>query len=215
MTKTHFLRTGLAFAAALSVAGCAGGSFTGPVEVTRFVAAQTDALGKGTIAVRFASEIENEAALDAFRGAISDELSLQGYTVIANEEVAGQIATVDTSRNPLAAPDDGPPVSVGVGGGTGSFGSGLGVGLGINLGGSRDRYPRVMSELSVAIMNNSKEGAQQNLWEGRAQFPTSVNSPYAPVAVNARTLATALFKDFPQGDGQTVSLKASDLVEPE
>lgn len=203
----------LAGAIAVSLASCAAGTYTGPVEVTRFVAPQPEGLGQGTIAVRFSEELKNEKALDAFRGAISDELALQGYTIIANEETAGQIATINTSRNPVAAPENNNPVNVGVGGGAGSFGSGLGLGVGFNLGGGQ-RSPRVVSELSVSIAANTAGSPRQNLWEARAQFPTSVNSPYAPVAVNARTLAAAIFKDFPGGDGQTVSLKANTLVQP-
>lgn len=215
----HFptLRPALIAALALAVSACAGGAYTGPVEVTRFVASQPAGLGQGTIAVRFAEELENEAAMDAFRGAVSDQLSLLGYTVIGNAEVAGQIATITTSRNPVEAAQRGNPVSVGVGGGTGTFGSGVGLGVGFNLGGGGSE-PRVVSELSVAIAANDRTGNQgaapQNLWEARAQFPTSINSPYAPVDVNARTLATAIFKDFPGGNGQTVSLNANELVEP-
>ncbi|MEL6541625.1 MAG: hypothetical protein AAFP79_05395 [Pseudomonadota bacterium] len=202
-----------ALAATLVLPACAAGSFTGPIEVTRFATPDTAALGKGTIALRFARELKNEAALDAFRAAVSDELALQGYTLISNEETADQIATVDTSRNSLAGEQGGSPVNVGVGGGTGSFGSGVGLGVGINLGGGNSS-PRVVSELSVSIASNAANANAQNLWEGRAQFPTSVNSPYAPVAINAQTLAAALFKDFPQGNGQTVSLEASELVTP-
>ena len=205
-------RGGFAVLTALALSACAAGSYTGPVEVTRFVAAQSSQLGQGTIAVRFAEDLENEAALDAFRGAVSDELSLLGYTVIGNEETASQIATIDTSRSPVDAPQGGSPVNVGVGGGTGSFGAGVGLGVGINLGG-RNNSPRVVSELSVAIAARG-EGSASNLWEARAQFPTSINSDYAPVEINARTLAAAVFKDFPEGSGETVSLKASELVQP-
>ncbi|MEM7703236.1 MAG: hypothetical protein AAF251_14965 [Pseudomonadota bacterium] len=214
MLRTPTILTALA--ATLALTACATGSFTGPIEVTRFAAPDTAALGKGTIAVRFAREIENEGALDAFRAAVSDELALKGYTVIGNEETAEQIATVDTSRNSLAGEQRGSPVDVGVGGGTGTFGSGVGLGVGINLGslGGGSSSPRVLSELSVAIASNAPGTVARNLWEARAQFPTSVNSPYAPVAINAQTLAAALFKDFPQGNGQTVSLDASELVSP-
>ena len=204
----------LAAALALGVSACAGGAFTGPVEVTRFVAAQPAGLGKGTIAVRFAKELENEAATDAFRGAVSDQLALLGYTVIGNEETAAQIATITTSRDPVEAAPRGRPVSVGVGGGTGTFGSGVGLGVGINLGGGA-ASPQVVSQLSVAIAPNAGGPTAQNLWEARAQFPTSVNSPYSPIDVSARTLAAAIFRDFPGGNGQTVSLKASELLEPQ
>ena len=106
------------------------------------------------------------------------------------------------------------PVSVGVGAGTGTYGSGVGLGVGINLGSFGSSSPRVMSRLSVAISANGNQTNRQNLWEARAQFPTSVNSPYAGLEANAKTLAAAIFSDFPSGNGETVSLKASDLVEP-
>ena len=212
----HFRSIRLALTASLAfgLAACAGGAYTGPIEVTRFVSQQPTGLGQGTIAVRFAEELENEDAMDAFRGAVSDQLSLLGYTIVGNEEAAGQIATVTTSRSPVEAAQRGGPVNVGVGGGTGTFGSGVGLGVGINLGGGNST-PQVVSELAVAIAANAPEASSQNLWEARAQFPTSVKSPYSPVEINARTLAAAIFKDFPGGDGQTVSLKASELVEPQ
>ncbi|MEM6858010.1 MAG: hypothetical protein AAF559_09070 [Pseudomonadota bacterium] len=208
--------TVLAASAAFSLSACAGGAYTGPVEVTRFVAEQTTGLGQGRIALRFSEELKNEAALDAFRGAISDELSLLGYTVIGNEETADQIASVSTSRNALSqAGNRQGPVNVGVGGSTGSFGSGLGVGVGINLGGTGRQSPRVVSQLSVAISENTADPNRQNLWEARASFPTGVDSPYAPVDVNARALARAVFEDFPGGNGQTVSIDVDDLMEQE
>lgn len=208
------LRTAFAAALAFGLAACAGGAYTGPIEVTRFVSQTPTGLGEGTIAVRFAEELENEEAMDAFRAAVSDQLSLLGYTIVGSEEAAGQIATVSTSRNPVAAAQNGSPVSVGVGGGAGTFGSGVGLGVGLNLGGGRSSA-QVVSELAVAIAANAPGSPAQNLWEARAQFPTSVNSPYSPIEVNARTLAAAIFKDFPGGDGRTVSLNASELVEPE
>ena len=203
----------LAFAAVLALGiGACTSAYTGPVEVTRFVAAQPTGLGKGTIALRFDKSLENQAAQDAFRAAIGDELALLGYTVIDNAEIADQIARIDTSRDALAKGQERNPVSVGVGGSTGSYGSGLGVGIGFNLGGG-SQSPRVLSQLSIAISTNDPETDRENLWEARAQFPTSVDSPYAPVAENARALAAAVFKDFPGGNGETINLDVADLVE--
>ncbi|MEM7687891.1 MAG: hypothetical protein AAF291_02620 [Pseudomonadota bacterium] len=213
MAQSHTLRGALALTLVLGLGACAAGAYTGPIEVTRFAAPQPAGLGQGTIAVRFAKELENEEALDAFRAAVSDELALLGYTVVGSEETASQIATIDTSRTPVEAADTGSPVNVGVGGGAGTFGSGVGMGVGINLGGGR-QSARVISQLSVAIAQTGGPAGQPNLWEARAQFPTSVNSPYAPVAINARAMAAAIFQDFPQGGGETVTLIAQDLVEP-
>ncbi len=212
----HFNPRRLAFCVLFltSLAACAGGAYTGPVEVTRFVADKPMGLGEGTIVLRFSDDLKNQSARDAFRSAVGNELGRLGYTIISNEDIAGQIATISTSRSSPGQTDPQNPVSVGVGGSTGSFGSGLGVGVGIILGGSGNQSPRVVSELSVAIAANSQDPNRLNLWEARAQFPTSVDSPYAPVDVNARTLAAAVFQDFPGGNGETVSLKAGELVEP-
>ncbi|MEO1729327.1 MAG: hypothetical protein AAFR64_01155 [Pseudomonadota bacterium] len=211
MSHARPLKIALAALLALGINACTS-AYTGPVEVTRFVAAEPAGLGQGTIALSFDESLKNQAAKDAFRGAISDELALLGYTVIDNAETAGQIARIDTSRSPLASGQQRNPVSVGVGGSTGSYGSGLGVGVGFNLGGT-SQSPRVLSQLSIAISANDPETPRENLWEARAQFPTSVDSPYAAVEDNARALAAAVFKDFPGGNGDTISLDVTDLVE--
>ncbi|MEO0463015.1 MAG: hypothetical protein AAF127_07775 [Pseudomonadota bacterium] len=209
MPRTRLL---ILAAAALLCAGCTS-TYTGPVEVTRFVAEQPEALGKGRIALQFPEELTNQVARDALRGAIGDELGRLGYTVVGEGAEADQIALIESRRSSLApATRRNGPVNVGIGGGTGGFGGGLGggVGIGINLGGGQSG-PRVLSELSVAIAPAGPEPGV-NLWEGRATFPTSLDSPYAPVSITARTLATALFRDFPGGNGDTVVLDAKELV---
>lgn len=195
-------------AAATALSACATTPYTGPVEVTRFVAADPSPLGRGTIALSFPDEISNEAARRAFAAAVSAELSRLGYSVVSEGIPAGQTATVRTSRSPIAAApvDQRGPVNVGVGGQTGSFGSGLGMGVGINLGGGRER-PQAMTELSVRI--TAAEGT--TLWEGRAQLATGVKSPFSQVETSARTLAAGLFRDFPGGNGETVSINAKKL----
>jgi len=205
-TITQFARTALIAASAAALCACSG-TYTGPVEVTRFVAQQPAALGQGTITIDFPDTIENQAARNAFAAAIADELSSQGYQVILDgSQPATQVASIRTSRNPLATASSRGPVSVGVGGGTGSYGSGVGLGVGINLGGG-SRGPNVLTELSVRISDS--DGA--SIWEGRAQQPTSINSPYSDVDASARTLAAALFKDFPGGNGETVSIDVDQL----
>jgi hypothetical protein len=200
-------------AAALLSAGCTS-TYTGPVEVTRFVADQPAALGQGRIVLRFPEALSNQVARDSLRAAVGNELARLGYTIVGDGAVADQIARIDSRRTPLGGEGRrGGPVNVGVGGGTGGFGSGLGVGIGFNLGGS-DSGPRVLSELSVAIAPADR-AAGGNLWEGRAAIPTSIDSPYAPVDVTARTLAAALFRDFPGGNGETVTIAVEELGEPE
>jgi hypothetical protein len=196
-------------AATLALSACATSPYTGPVEVTRFVAPNPAGLGKGTIAITFPDEVKNEGARQAFAAAVSAELSRLGYTVVAEGSSAGQIAAIRTSRAPIAAaPVEGRrgPVNVGVGGGTGGFGSGVGMGVGINLGGGRES-PEAMTELSVRI--STADG--NTLWEGRSQIATGVKSPYSQVDTSARTLAAGLFRDFPGGNGETVAIDARKL----
>ena len=195
--------------AALALSACATSPYTGPVEVTRFVAPSPAGLGEGTIAITFPDEVKNENARQAFTASVSAELARLGYTVVAEGAPAGQTAAIRTSRNPIAAaPVEGRrgPVNVGIGGGTGGFGSGVGMGVGINLGGGRES-PEAMTELSVRI--SKADGT--TLWEGRAQLATGVKSPYSQVDASARTLAAGLFRDFPGGNGETVTIDVKKL----
>lgn len=196
--------------AATALAGCTS-TYTGPVEVTRFVAEDPADLGQGAVQLQFLNEELNAETRTAFASAIAQELSEQGYDVQvvtgpANGSSA-QIASIDTARNPIASTTGSRgPVSVGVGGGTGGFGSGVGVGLGINLGGGQ-RGPNAVTQLSVRITSSSG----LTLWEGQAEQVISVNSDYAEVNASARALAKALFRDFPGGNGETVSVDVDDL----
>ena len=206
-TPNRIVRAAILAAAALTASACAG-SYTGPVEVTRFVSEQPIALGQGTtITIEFPEEMANIGARNAFAAAVADELSAVGYSVVLDgSRPAEHLAIIRTTRNPIAAAGSGNPVNVGLGAGTGGYGSGVGVGIGINLGGGNSG-PRVLTELSVRI--SGPDGA--SLWEGRAQQPTSIKSPYADVDASARTLAAALFKDFPGGNGETISIDVEDL----
>lgn len=194
-------------AASLALGGCAA-PFTGPVEVTRFVNPDPAALARGTISVGLADGAPDDLARAAFVSAVSEELSRIGYRVVPQGSPAQQSATIRTSRNAIAGPEAPRrgPVSVGVGGQTGGFGSGLGMGVGFNLGGGQ-RGPNVTTELAVRI----NDGGGRALWEGRAQMATAVKSPYSQVGLSARTLARGLFKDFPGGNGETVTIRASEL----
>ncbi|MCL9999518.1 MAG: hypothetical protein NBV68_09060 [Erythrobacter sp.] len=195
-------------AAALALPGCATTPYTGPVEVTRFVAPAAGKLGRGTIAITFLEEMSNLSARNAFAEAVRAELTKAGYTVVPEGVPADQTAAIRTSRTPIvAAPvQRSGPVSVGVGGSAGSFGSGVGLGVGINLGGGREG-PAANTTLELRIGMTGGE----TLWEGRAQMTTGVKSPYAQVATSARTLAAGLFKDFPGGNGETVTIAAKKL----
>ncbi|WP_301752095.1 hypothetical protein [uncultured Erythrobacter sp.] len=198
----------IAAAAALALSACATTPYTGPVEVTRFVAPSPAGLGQGTIAITFPDEVTNENARSAFATAVSGELARLGYTVVAKGAPAGQVAAIRTTRAPIAAAPvrERGPVSVGVGGQTGGFGSGLGMGVGINLGGGREGA-NTMTELSVRIGQTNGT----TLWEGRAQLATGVKSPYSQLDASARTLAAGLFNDFPGGNGETVTIDVKKL----
>lgn len=208
MLFSRLIAPALAATAALALPGCASTPYTGPVEVTRFIAPDPAGLGQGTIALAFPDAIDNQAARTAFADAVRGELTRLGYTVVPEGASAAQTAAIRTARRPIAAApvERRGPVNVGVGGGTGGFGSGLGVGVGINLGGGREGAS-VNTQLEVRI--TATGGA--TLWEGRAELATGVKSPYSAMAVSARTLAAGLFKDFPGGNGETVTIDAKDL----
>jgi hypothetical protein len=195
-------------AAALALSACATQPFTGPVQITRFVADNPAGLGQGTIAITFPEEVANANARSAFATAVSAELTRLGYTVVAEGAPAGQIASIRTSRTPIAAMVENRrgPVNVGVGGQTGGFGSGVGMGVGINLGGGREGA-NANTELSVRI--GRADGT--TLWEGRAQMATGVKSPFSQIDASARTLAAGLFRDFPGGNGESVTIDAKKL----
>lgn len=194
-------------AAALALSACATRPYTGPVEVTRFVAPDPAGLGQGPIVVYFPDEVANAGAKAAIKAAVERELQALGYTIVAQEGRGIQVAAVRTARNPISAIENNRgPVSVGVGGQTGSFGSGVGLGVGINLGGGREG-PAANTELSVRITND----AAATLWEGRAQLATGVKSPYSAVDASARALAAGLFRDFPGGNGETVTIDVKKL----
>ena len=203
------LRTRLAaplLALGIALAGCTSG-YTGPVEVTRFVSEQRSALGSGAVTLEFPEEMTNMRARSAFAEAVSRELGQLGYSVVMQSGPQTQIAAIRTSREPFAAATRRRgPVNVGVGGSTGSYGSGVGLGVGINLGGNSSA-PDVVSSLSVRI----SDPAGQSLWEGRASQQVSMNSPYADVEASADALAAALFRDFPGGNGETVTVEVEDL----
>lgn len=212
MSFYRFVAPALAATAALALAGCATTPYTGPVEVTRFVAADPAGLGQGTIALVFPDEMSNPAARGAFAAAVGAELAKLGYTVVADGAPAAQTATIRTARGAIAAApvERRGPVNVGVGAGGGSFGGGgfggAGLGVGINLGGGRES-PAVNTQLEVRIAATGGE----TLWEGRAELATGVKSPFSAMTTSAQTLAAGLFKDFPGGNGETVTIDAKKL----
>lgn len=211
--KNTILQVGKAIPAivlGLSLNACVGTAYSGPVEVTRFISDNRASIGQGPIAITFPEDMSNVRAKEAFYDAVAEQLVGLGYAIALDEAPGMQTARVTTKRSPLAPASSRGPVSVGVGGQTGGFGSGVGVGIGIDLGGNTSR-PNALSELSVRI----SDANGNSLWEGRAQQAISINSPYADVEASAAALTAALFKDFPGGNGETVSIDVDELQEQE
>ncbi|MGV2494883.1 DUF4136 domain-containing protein [Pelagerythrobacter aerophilus] len=203
------LPAAIAAAAALAtLSACTTPAVTSPVEVTRFLdpAAQTR-LGQGTIFVESAPGAESDSlALAPYKQAIARELEEIGYRE-ASRAAATQVAQVRVER--FVSGRNGrerSPVNVGVGGSTGSYGSGVGLGVGINLGGGG---PREMLDTRIGVMIKDKESGA-TLWEGRAQFSVSDNSPYADTTANASAIADALFRGFPGNNGETIEVRVSE-----
>ena len=203
---SHRLSRGalLGLAATLSLGACA--TPPGPVEVTRFVAADRSAqLGRGTIFIETMPGTDgNSLAIAPYKAAVARELVALGY-VESDLANATQIARVSVDGYMLGAGERRSPVSVGVGGSTGSYGSGVGVGLGINLGGGPK--DRLGTEMAVRI---SDKTSGETLWEGRADFAPPEDSPLARGQANAQTVASALFREFPGNDGETIEVKVAE-----
>jgi len=196
------MRTLLALAALALAAGCTTPAYVSPVEVTRFSDAMPSQLGRGPIAVRAApGEAPGSWEFAAFQQAVAAELQELGYTVT---DSAAQVAEVRVERA-VARADGGrrSPVNVGVGGSTGSYGSGVGMGVGINLGGNR---PSEQIDTQLHVMIRPSPGGNA-LWEGRARFSATANSPFADQRAAAGKLADALFSGFPGRSGETIEVR--------
>ena len=201
MRKTATL---LGLGAVLALGACA--TPPGPVEVTRFVAPESlSQLGNGPIFVESMTGAGGDSlALAPYKAAVADELKRLGYSE-SDRAGASQVAQVSVERYVLAAGGKRSPVSVGFGGSTGSYGSGVGVGIGINLGGGEK--DRLGTTLTVRITDKA---TQASLWEGRADFQPPEDSPLARTQANAQTVASALFREFPGNNGETIEVKVTE-----
>ena len=198
----------LAVLGAVMLAGCATTPYTGPVEVTRFVAPTAGTqIGRGTVFVENAPGPGGDSlALAPYKAAVAQELVRLGYRESSREN-AQQVAQVRLEKYAMST--DGArrgPVSVGVGGSTGSYGSGVGLGVGINLGGGQNRE-RLDTEMGVMLRDKA---SGVTYWEGRAQFAVSPDSRFADSGSNASAIAGALFRDFPGNNGETVEVRVSE-----
>ena len=174
--------------------------------MTRFVApTAVSQLGQGPIFIATGPGDNAETlALSPYKAAVANELERLGYTESARAG-ARQVAEVTVVNYTLDNGVRRSPVSVGVGGSTGSYGSGVGVGVGINLGGGAKRLDGTTLKVTIRDTRNNEA-----LWEGRADFQVSPKSPLARSDANAQTLASALFREFPGNNGETVEVRVSE-----
>jgi hypothetical protein len=182
-----------------ALAGCV--TPVGPVQVTRFHAADVTPLGKGAIAVEPAPGSDGKSLeWQTYRAAVMRQLVLLGYSE-ASTGSGAQVAYVRLSRHTIE-PQGSNPVSVGVGGSTGTYGSGLGLGVGLNL--SPKPAAQIATDLAVSIKDRA---SAMTLWEGRASFTVSSKSPLAATALGAPKMSEALFQGFPGTSGATIDVK--------
>lgn len=189
--------------AATSLAGCATGPSSFPVQATRYhYNAMTD---RGTIGIAPLTDATASIEYQTYAAAVQAELLRLGYTLPATGVKAKYLATVGFTRTARPLPPRRSPVTIGLGGGGGGggFNGGGGVGGGISfpLGGGGAREGLV-TELSVRIMNGPDA-----LWEGQAQSLTDARAPDADAGSVAARLATALFSGFPGDSGRTITVK--------
>ncbi|MEQ1494586.1 MAG: DUF4136 domain-containing protein [Novosphingobium sp.] len=189
----------LILSVALALTGCV--TPVGPVEVTRFHAADVALLGKGTISVEPAPGTDgNSLEWQTYRAAVVRQLTALGYAE-ASPGAGAQVAYLKLTRSTFKPGRSG-PVSVGLGGSTGTHGSGVGLGLGINL--SPGPKEQVTTELAVSIRERAGGAV---LWEGRASFTVGTASPLAATALAAPKMSEALFLNFPGTSGETIEIK--------
>lgn len=189
----------LILSVALALTGCV--TPVGPVEVTRFHAADGALLGKGTISVEPAPGTDgNSLEWQTYRAAVVRQLTALGYAE-ASPGAGAQVAYLKLTRSTFKPGRSG-PVSVGLGGSTGTHGSGVGLGLGINL--SPGPKEQVTTELAVSIRERAGGAV---LWEGRASFTVGTASPLAATALAAPKMSEALFLNFPGTSGETIEIK--------
>lgn len=202
MSRSQSLLPALAGLVALTaLSGCVAP--VGPVEVTRFHAADIAPLGQGTIRVAPAQGQTETMEWRSFAGAVARELTRVGYKeLLPGETKSRQVALMRLERMRYQPSRDGSPVSVGVGGSTGSFGSGVGVGVGFDLSGPPPE--QVETRMDVTIVDAA---SGKHLWEGRARFTVRASSPLAQTSLGSAKMAEALFKGFPGTSGETILVK--------
>jgi hypothetical protein len=192
-----------ALAMGMTVAGCATGPTTFPVQTTRFH--YDPVTSRGTIAVEpLPGAAPASLEFKEYAAAVQAQLLRLGYTAAPPGARAENLATVAYTRTTRPLPPRRSPVQVGIGGGgySGGWSGGTGVGGGVSfpVGGSGAREG-VVTELSVRIRRGPDA-----IWEGSAQSLTDLSRPGADTPAIAQRLASALFTDFPGESGRTIAV---------
>ncbi|QJU59688.1 DUF4136 domain-containing protein [Sphingomonas sp. AP4-R1] len=189
--------------AILSVLMLSACATTPTARVTRFHL--DDQIARGEMAVEpLVPADKGSLEYQTYASIVGAELAKIGFTEAPGLKQSEQVAVISVERGSRETLQQRSPVSVGLGGGTGGYGGG-GVGLGISFPIGKKRPNEILvTRLSVQIKRRS-EGTV--IWEGRAETQAAAGTPAADPAATVRTLAAALFKDFPGKSGQTVTVK--------
>jgi hypothetical protein len=190
-------------AALVSVLALAGCATTPATRVTRFHL--DDSIARGEVAVEPLVPADKDSLeYQTYASIVGAELAKIGFTEAPGLKQSEQVAVISVERGSRETLAQRSPVSVGVGGGTGGYGGG-GVGLGISFPiGKKRPNEIVVTRLSVQLKRRS-EGTV--IWEGRADTEAAAGTAAADPATTVRTLAAALFKDFPGVSGKTITVK--------
>jgi len=174
----------------------------GQVDTDSFVARDAlSILGHGAITVGAGENSAADAGDQAtYEAAVVDQLVKAGYDTAAPDPQEGQVAEVRIVREELL-PEEAPhrPVS-----GTGTIGvsnRGTMMGLGLYVDLSKPKKALVSTRLEARL---SDRATNRVLWEGRAEMASREGDSRWTQQAIATRLATALFKDFPDGR-ETVS----------
>lgn len=169
----------------------------GQVDTDSFVARDAlAALGHGAITVNAGEDSATDAGDQAtYEAAVVDQLVKAGYDTATPDPQGGQIAEVRVVRDVLL-PEEAPhrPVS-----GTGTIGvsnRGTMMGLGVYVDLSKPKKALVSTRLEARVRDRA---TNRVLWEGRAEMASREGDSRWTQQAIATRLATALFKDFPEG----------------
>jgi hypothetical protein len=184
----------------LAVAGCV--TPVGPVQVTRFHAADISPLGKGTISVEPAPGSDgNSIEWQTYRAAVMRQLERLGYTE-AGPGTGAQVAHMKVTRSTIQPQRSGGPVSVGWGRGPAAMVPGSGWAWGST---SRRRPPR-RSKPNWQSRSATARRAKR-CGKGAPASPSATTSPLADTGLAAPKMAEALFAGFPGQSGETIEVK--------